>query len=152
MDVNTPVAPAVSSARAGRMGAIAWVRLIRLARDMVRAEEHRLHAMGLSIAEVDVLAQVGAREGITQQDLARALLMTQGNVTYHLDRLARRDLVERRVDGRCNRLFLTECGRSQFRQVVPGQEAWHAGQLSVLDAEEQRTLLTLLRKLARAYR
>jgi DNA-binding MarR family transcriptional regulator len=138
--------------RAGRQGALAWLRLIRLARDMVRAEERHLHALGISTAELDVLAQIGAREGLTQQDLARRLLMTQGNVTYHLDRLARRDLVERRVAGRSNRLFLTESGLALNRQVVPAQEAWHAGQLAVLSADEQRTLLALLRKLARVYR
>jgi DNA-binding MarR family transcriptional regulator len=137
---------------AGRRGAIAWVRLIRLARDMVRAEERHLRALGLSIAELDILAQIGAREGLTQQELARALLMTQGNITYHLDRLARRDLVERRMAGRSNQLFLTEAGSALFRQVVPGQEAWHASQLSVLSVEEQRLLLTVLRKLARVYR
>ncbi len=137
---------------AGRMGAVAWLRLVRLARDMVQADERHLRAKGLSMAELDILAQVGAREGLTQQELARVLLVTQGNVTYHLDRLARRDLVERRVAGRCNRLFLTEGGRVLFTQVVPGQEAWHASQLSVLTGDELHALLPVLRKLARAYR
>ncbi len=150
--MDTMKIPAGSTARATRLGAIAWVRLMRLARDMMRAEERHLRAMGLSIAEIDILAQVGVREGLTQQELARALLVTQGNVTYHVDRLARRGLVERRADGRCNRLFLTECGRALFRQVVPGQEAWHASRLAVLNLEEQRAFLALLRKLARTYR
>ena len=140
------------AARAGRLGAVAWLRLIRLARDMVRAEERHLRTVGLSTAELDILAQIGAREGLTQQDLARALLMTQGNVTYHLNRLTRRGIVERRVAGRCNQLFLTESGLALFRQVVPAQDAWHANQLAVLTPEEQRTLLAALRKLARVYR
>jgi DNA-binding MarR family transcriptional regulator len=150
--MQTGIVQARPADRAGRLAAVAWLRLIRLARDMVRAEERHLRAQGLTLAELDILAQIGAREGLTQQDLARSLLMTQGNVTYHLNRLARRDLVKRRVAGRCNQLFLTESGRAQFRRVVPEQEAWHASQLSVLSAGEQRALLAALRKLARAYR
>jgi DNA-binding MarR family transcriptional regulator len=61
-----------------------------------------------------------------------------------------RGLVERRPEGRTNRLFLTGEGRRLFEEAVPAHEALIAERLSVLSPEEQRQLLELLRKLDRA--
>src|SRR3712207_8018674 len=59
-----------------------------------------------SNAQFDVLAHVGAAEGITQQQLADSLLVTKGNIAQLLDRMQKRGLIERRPQGRINRLFL----------------------------------------------
>jgi DNA-binding MarR family transcriptional regulator len=41
--------------------------------------------------------------GLTQQDLADALFVTKGNMTYHLCRMEGRGLVDRRPEGRRGR-------------------------------------------------
>ena len=58
-----------------------------------------LRRLGLSPAEFDILDTLAAREGLTQQDLADALLVTKGNMTYHLCRMEERGLVDRRPEG-----------------------------------------------------
>lgn len=131
-----------------RLGVALWVRLARAYLRNIRLAEARLRAWDLSVAQFDVLAQVGAHEGLSQQELAQRLLVTQGAVTQLLDRLERRGLIRRCPDGRLKRLALTEEGRRLRDLVVPGQEQFQAEQFAALTRDEQRQLLTLLRKLA----
>jgi DNA-binding MarR family transcriptional regulator len=111
----------------------------------------RLRPWDLSVAQFDVLAQVGAHDGLTQQQLAAALLVTKGNICQLLDRLERLGLVRRQQVGRANRLHLTDAGRALREQVVPAQETLVAERLAALTPDEQRTLLSLLRKLDHAF-
>lgn len=84
------------------------------------------------------------------QRLADSLLVTKGNVAQLLDRMEKRGLIERRSEGRTNRLYLTEEGRYLFAEVVPGHESLIDERLSVLSKEEQRQLSAILRKLDRS--
>jgi MarR family transcriptional regulator, 2-MHQ and catechol-resistance regulon repressor len=126
---------------------LAWLRLLRVARRGEQYLGERLKCWGLNNAQFDVLAHVGAVEGITQQELANSLLVTKGNVAQLLDRMEKRGLIERRSEGRANRLFLTDEGRWVFAEVVPDHEDLIDERLSVLSKEEQEQLLDLLRKL-----
>jgi len=110
----------------------------------------QLKLWGLNNAQFDVLAHVGADEGITQQELADSLLVTKGNVAQLLDRMEKRGMIERRPQGRINRLFLTNEGRRTFAEVVPAHEAMIDDRLSVLSEGERRQLFELMRKLDRA--
>src|SRR2546421_6367670 len=97
---------------------LAWLRLARVFAKVDRASAEHLRPWGLSVAQFDVLAQVGAAEGLSQQQLAARLLVTKGNVTQLLDRLQRDGLIVRRQEGRANCLFLTDKGRRLFDTVV----------------------------------
>jgi DNA-binding MarR family transcriptional regulator len=127
------------------------MRLARVYHKMDRATMERLRPWELSVAQFDVLAQVGAHEGLTQQELAAALLVTKGNICQLLDRLEGVGLVRRQQEGRANRLYLTEAGRTLHDQVVPAQEALVAERLAALTPDEQAALLGLLRKLDHAF-
>jgi DNA-binding MarR family transcriptional regulator len=131
---------------------LAWLRLIRVYQQVERAASAPLRQHDLSPAQFDVIAHVGAAEGLTQQELAASLLVTKGNVTQLLDRLEGCGLIERRQLGRAKRIFLTERGRTVFCQVVPAHEARISAQFAALSLEEQRELHRLLRKLDRALR
>ena len=133
-----------------RASVLAWLRLLRVSQKVERDLAGQLKLWGLNNAQFDVMAHVGAAEGITQQKLADSLLVTKGNVAQLLDRMQRRGLIERRSQGRTNRLFLTDEGRRTFAEVVPAHEAMIDDRLSALSEEEQRQLFELLRKLDRA--
>ncbi len=126
---------------------IAWLRLARIYQkiDLRTAETMRRH--GLSVSRFDILNHAGIPEGRTQQELARALLVTKGNVTQLLDAMEREGLLERRRDGRTKRVFLTDKGRCRRKDVVAIQEAEIANDLSALDEDEMQTLIRLLRKI-----
>ena len=117
----------------------------KVERDLAR----QLRRWGLSNAQFDVLAQVGASEGLTQQELADHLLVTKGNVAQLVARLEGRGMIERRPEGRTNRLFLAREGHKLFEKVVPAHEALVDQRLSALTKEEQKVFHDLLRKLDR---
>jgi DNA-binding MarR family transcriptional regulator len=134
---------------------LAWLRLARSYQQIDGESARHFAAVELagsgrlSTGQFDVLAQVGAREGLSQQELADALLVTKGNVSQLLARLERTGLVERRIDGRRNCLWLTQQGRVLYEQLVPAQEALIASLFGMLSVDEQLQLLGLLRKLDR---
>jgi DNA-binding MarR family transcriptional regulator len=135
-----------------RASVLAWLHILRVARRGERAAAQHLRAWDLSYAQFDIIAQVGAHEGISQQELAHKLLVTQGNITQLLDKLERRGLVLRCPEGRTNALVLTDAGRALFAAVVPVHEDWQAARFVGLAPDEQAQLLRLLAKLDRAQR
>jgi DNA-binding MarR family transcriptional regulator len=126
---------------------LAWLRLARVFQKIDTLSERFFRSHELNTAQFDVLAQVGATSGMTQQDLADALLVTKGNISQLLSKLEHDGLVTRRQEGRSNCLYLTEQGQALFEKVVPQQEVLIADLLAPLSDDEQRELLRLLRKL-----
>ena len=128
----------------------AWIRLLRFSQKVQPALVQKLRGLGLNPAEFDILDTLAAREGLTQQDLADALLVTKGNMTYHLCRMAERGLVDRRPEGRKNRLYLTGEGRRLLEEALPEHEALIDERFSSLSVEERAQLADLLKKLERS--
>jgi DNA-binding MarR family transcriptional regulator len=138
------------STRSQRGPVLAWLRLARVFQKLDRLSAEHLRSTGLSVAQFDILAQLGGGEGMTQQQLADRLLVTKGNVCQLLDRMEQRGLLERRQDGRANRLFLTDAGRALREEIVPAHEAEIATYFDSLSPAEQRQLVALLRRLDHA--
>ena len=131
-------------------GVVAWLRLARVFSKIERISSESLRDEHLSSAQFDVLAHVGATNGPSQQELADSLLVTKGNVCQLLDRMEQAGLLERRQEGRTNRLFLTEKGRGLYDRVIPRHEGAIDALFNGLTDAEQGTLLCLLRKLDRS--
>jgi DNA-binding MarR family transcriptional regulator len=140
----------ISGGALRRPAVLGWLRLMRVYQKVDRISNEHLKHWGLSVAQFDVLAHVGASEGMTQQELADSLLVTKGNVCQLVDKLEDRGLISRLHQGRANLLFLTDEGRRLFEQVVPAHEVAIAERFSVLSIEEQARLYELLRKFDRA--
>jgi DNA-binding MarR family transcriptional regulator len=131
-------------------GLLAWMRLARVFQKVDRAATESLRCRQLSPAQVDVLAKVGSSEGISQQELANALLVTKGNVCQLLDKMEGSGLLERRPDGRVNRLFLTDVGRHVHDEIVPRHDAMLAEHFDALSTRQKRELSRLLRQVDHA--
>lgn len=143
---SSPISTGTQSSEAQQLAVLLWLRFIRVYQKADRTIGSHLRCMGLSPAQFEMLAHIGAAEGITQQELANSLLVTKGNVCQLLDRMEHGGLLERRQAGRANRLFLTDKGRELVTRVVPALDAVIADTFSVLSPEEQEQLLDLLRK------
>ena len=124
----------------------AWNRLVRIYQQIDRLSEQNFHDLGLNTACFDVLARVAAREGMTQGELADSLLVTKGNVSQLITKLVSGGLIERRADGRRQRLFLTDTGWILAAKAVPRQETLLEESLADLSPDEQKELIRLLRK------
>ncbi len=133
-----------------RRAVAAWLRLARFVNSQQAALSVGLRENRLSLAQFDILAQIGAAEGLTQRELADRLVVTQGNVTQLLQKLERQGLVERPPSGRCNRVRLTPSGSRLRARVVPAHERRIAELFCGLTSNELESLSRLLRKITRA--
>ena len=147
--MRTPTARRATASRPD-VSVRAWLRLARVFQKVQQASTEELRREGLSLGQFDVLAQIGAAEGATQQQVADALLVTKSNVCQLLDRMERAGLVERQQHGRTNHLSLTKEGKRLYERIVPAHERHIAEQFSALSPEEHSSLLGLLRKLEHA--
>jgi DNA-binding MarR family transcriptional regulator len=148
---SAPTRRARRGARTLRTPALlAWLRLLRIHNKVVRLITEDLRASGLTAGQFGVLVHVGAAEGMTQQHLAKTLAVTQGNICQLVDKAEAAGLVERKQEGRTNRLFLTPHGRTRYQQVVPAHEALVAAQFAGLPTAQHEQLHRLLRDLDRS--
>jgi DNA-binding MarR family transcriptional regulator len=129
---------------------LAWLRLARVFQKIDRVSEVHMRSLGLTMAQFDILAQVGSAHGITQQELADRLLVTKGNISQLIDRMEKLDLLRRYQEKRTNILSLTEKGQELYDRIVPSQEDLVTTQFSALSVAEVDNLLRLLRKLDHA--
>jgi DNA-binding MarR family transcriptional regulator len=129
---------------------LAWLRLARVFQKIDRVSEVHMRSLGLTVAQFDILAQVGSAHGITQQELADRLLVTKGNISQLIDRMEKLGLLRRYQEKRSNNLSLTEKGQELYDRIVPSQEDLVTTQFSALSAAEVDSLLRLLRKLDHA--
>jgi DNA-binding MarR family transcriptional regulator len=125
----------------------AWLRLARVFQKVDRASVDLLRQWDLSVAQFDVLVQIGNAEGLTQQQLADRLLVTKGNVCQLLDRMEERGLLMRRQEGRANHLHLTAKGRNLRAEALPAQEHLIENIFAAVPREQQTALLATLRRL-----
>lgn len=127
-----------------------WVVLSR-SRDAV-AEHADAHfaELDLSPAEFGVVEVLYHKGPLLLGEVQRKVLVSSGGVTYLVDKLVRRGLVERQAcpnDRRASYAALTDEGRRWMEEVFPDHAARIARAVAGLDDEEKAVAIGLLRKL-----
>ena len=126
-----------------------WLRLL----SCTTLIEKRLRQMlvdrfDTTLPRFDVLAALDrAPSGLNMGELSSMLLVSNGNVTAIVGRLASDGLVERApgaTDRRVLHVKLTERGRTAFQAMAAQHEAWIDQIMSELGQEEIDDLLTRL--------
>jgi DNA-binding MarR family transcriptional regulator len=95
----------------------AWVKMALLYQKAFRVLAERLFGVGLSVAQFDLLVQLvqAEPEKPKQSDLAKRLLVTKGNISGMVTRMAEQGTLQRYDDPndrRSNRICITEQGRA----------------------------------------
>lgn len=107
------------------------------------------HGFDLTPVQYAALVAVRARPGIDQISLAGLIAQDRTTITGVIDRLARKDLVERRIsetDRRARTLLITPAGLQLLEDIEPAVEATQTELLSGLTEAEGKQLRTLLVK------
>jgi DNA-binding MarR family transcriptional regulator len=132
-----------------------WLRLIRLEARMQAAVGEKVRAIGVSIPQCDVLTTLTEQEGVSQQELAKRLYVTKGNISGLIDRLQEAGYVERRStasDRRQHAIYLTKAGRQMAEKAIAVQNRWVAstlGRMADPDLDALETQLIALRDIMR---
>jgi MarR family 2-MHQ and catechol resistance regulon transcriptional repressor len=127
-----------------------WVVLARAFAALAACASRDVARYGLTPSEFGVLETLYHRGPLLLGDLQRKQLVSSGGMTYLVDRLAGRGLVERRecrTDRRARYAALTPEGEALIRRVFPEHAALMQAALGGLDAGEQRAATELLRRL-----
>lgn len=133
-----------------------WFRFLRLHQRGHAAMSRRLRALGLSVAQFDLLSTLTESEGITQRDLAERLYVTKGNVSGLVDRLVEAGMVDRRSipgDRRSYALHLTAEGWKAAQAGMETQQHFvneTVGQLAAADLDMLDQVITRWRETFRA--
>lgn len=80
------------------------------------------HDPDLSVELVEVLGLLSRNDGINQQEIANKVSKDKSSITYLINSLVKRELVERvayKNDRRNNQIFLTSKGKKLVEKVYP---------------------------------
>lgn len=130
-----------------------WIVLSRAREAIVEVLQDDVARHGLTLAEFGILEALFHKGPLLLRELQRLILVSSGGVTYLVDRLEDKGLVERRAcpgDRRARYAALTDKGETLIREIFPEHAACIEELMSPLDAGEQEFAHQLLRKLGLA--
>ena len=119
-----------------------------MARLFARELEAKLVPLGLRIGAFPALLHLWEREGLTQGELVKLLDIEQPTLAATLSRMERDGLIKRTkddTDGRAQRIWLTETGRSLERPAKSAAEQVNNLALQSLGEEEASILIRSIR-------
>lgn len=132
-----------------------WLRLLGTA----HAVESRLRArlqgeFATTMPRFDAMAQLArVPEGMTMSALSQRMMVTKGNITGLIERMAAEGLVERTLDPRDRRatiVRLSASGRHRFAAVAPVMRTWILEELAGLEEDDIDQLYRLLGRIRAA--
>lgn len=135
----------------GELAVFPGYLLARLGEASRRRFHKALEPEGLHPRHFGVMTMVAAQPGMTQQRLHEQTAIDPSSMVAVIDELEEMGLAERRPhpeDRRARTIFLTERGQQTLQRVRALAGELQRGFFQALTVDEQRTLHTLLRKLA----
>lgn len=126
-----------------------WLRLLRATRAIEGELRERLRVQfAITLPQFDVMAALSRVEnGMTMTELSRTLIVSNGNVTGIIDRLAADRLVARQPGADDRRSFvvrLTPKGAAHFATIARAHQEWVDKILSDFDADEAEAVIAHL--------
>jgi len=126
-----------------------WIRLLRAARAIEAELRERLRKeFAVTLPQFDVMATLAHKKGgMSMTELSRMLMVSNGNVTGIIDRLANEKLVLRQAPASDRRSYivrLTPKGASQFAVIANAHESWVDELLSDVSRTEAEALIKQL--------
>ena len=128
-----------------------WLRLLTCTTMIEREIRRRLaERFQITLPRFDLLAQLDkSPDGMTLGEISRRMMVTNGNVTGLVARIAEQGYVEKRrdaLDGRVQRIAMTGKGHEEFSRMAREHGAWMRELLAGLDPTEREVMMGLLAK------
>ena len=127
-----------------------WIVLARAYQAVRRQAELDIARHGLTVMEFGILEVLHHKGPLLLGEIQRKVLVTSGGITYLVDKLEAKGLVERQEcpdDRRARYAALTPAGATFIRRIFPPHARVLARAVSGLDRREQLEISRLLRKL-----
>lgn len=127
-----------------------WVTLSRAQDAVATLAAKSVERHGLTLAEFAILEALYSKGPLLVGEVQRKVLVSSGGITYLVDRLVRRGLVERLAcptDRRARYAALTAKGEALIAQVFPEHVRALEDALAGLGSNDQRRAAELLKRL-----
>lgn len=127
-----------------------WIAVARACQLMQQSLARSLAHLDIKPPHLDILVNLFRFEGISQQELARKLLVGRSNMSMLLPQMEKRGLIERRgdkQDKRILRLHLTDAGRRVTEEAMTIQTALIDRMLSDAPVEECELMTTHMERI-----
>ena len=126
-----------------------WLRLLTCSTLIEKTIRRRLdEEFAITLPRFDLLAQLEkAHGGMTLSEVSRRMMVSNGNVTGLVERLAELGLVERMKaagDRRVQMIRMTAQGHASFKTMALRHEVWIAELFQGLGAADMAALMNLL--------
>jgi DNA-binding MarR family transcriptional regulator len=127
-----------------------WIRLLRASRFIEGVTRERFKAQfDMTLPRFDVMAALYRKpDGMLMSEIARFLIVSNGNVTGIVDRLVSEGFVarsQRNGDRRTSFITLTRRGRAAFAAMAAAHEAWIDELLAGVSARDAEQLSAKLK-------
>ena len=129
-----------------------WVVLSRAQSAVAAHVAADVQRHGLTLTEFAILEALYHRGAMLLGEVQRRILVSSGGITFLVDRLVAKGLVERQAcasDRRARYAALTSDGEALLARIFPGHAAAIARAVGTLSPEEQQAAVALLRRLGR---
>jgi MarR family 2-MHQ and catechol resistance regulon transcriptional repressor len=149
----TPPSPEAHAVRLDEAGAVAlrlWVIMSRAHAAIAAHASADVARHGLTLAEFGILEALYHRGPMLLGEVQRRILVSSGGITFLVDRLTAKGLVERRTceeDRRARYAALTPLGTELVARIFPEHAALLTHVMEGLTVEEQSTAADLMRDL-----
>jgi DNA-binding MarR family transcriptional regulator len=130
-----------------------WLSVVRAYHLCDAVMVSRLNALGVKLAEHEVLANLLARPGITQQTLAARCFSAKSHISALLAQMEARGWVRREpdpADARAKQLFLTRSGEAVARRTAKVQAAVVDAMASAVSEEDMARTERIMNSVSQA--
>jgi MarR family 2-MHQ and catechol resistance regulon transcriptional repressor len=146
----TPAATATRRSTSQQRALELFVVLTRATSSVHRSLMAKVDLHNLTLTEFEILEVLFHKGPLLLGDVQRKILLSSGGVTYTIDRMVAKGLVERRecpTDRRARYAALTDKGEALIAEIFPGHADHIEDTMSELTAREQDAAIAMLRKL-----
>lgn len=149
MKQPTPIREKHDGALGGDRSSVrVWLRLLSCTMAIEKDVQRRFLERGMTLPRFDVLAAIDRHpEGVTMGSLSRSLLVSNGNVTHLVKKLAADGLITIEHpphDRRASIVRMTAQGREQFTRLARAHSDWIDQMLADLDYTHRERLYVAL--------
>lgn len=148
MKQAVPIREKHDGALGDRSSVRVWLRLLSCTMAIEKEVQRRFADQDMTLPRFDILAALDRKpDGLSMGALSRALLVSNGNVTQLVQKLARDGLVEIRPlpsDRRSSIVRLTAEGQERFHQLASSHHNWIDAMLVGLDYTQRERLYVAL--------
>ena len=126
---------------------VVLMKATRIIEDMLKKE---ISTYGINLSEFAVLEALYHKGELTVQQICQKVLINSGSMTYVIDKLVKKGLLNRKTstgDRRVYYIQLTNEGRTFMDEIFPKHEIFIREIFSSLSEEEQLQFISMMKKI-----